>query len=143
MTKTFTSKAGLALAAAAAISLCVPAVVEAAPTGDRRYASHARPAPRHHQPPPPRHGHYGGAGLGLVLGVVAISAIIAAESQARQPVVYVAPAPTYVEPPPVAQSFQPGYWYFCQEANAYYPYVQQCPGPWQQVIPQPPAPGSN
>jgi hypothetical protein len=27
------------------------------------------------------------------------------------------------------------YWYFCGEANAYYPYVAECPGGWQQVAP--------
>lgn len=30
-------------------------------------------------------------------------------------------------------------WYFCAAANAYYPYVKDCPGGWQQVQPQPPA----
>lgn len=29
-------------------------------------------------------------------------------------------------------------WYFCAAANAYYPYVKDCPGGWQQVQPQPP-----
>lgn len=153
MTRTINVNAGLALVAAAAISMCVPQVVVAAPRDARNranlasHSSHARPTPRHHHPAPPaRHGHHGGAALGLLLGVVTIGAIIAAESQAREPVVYAAPTPTYVEPAPVVQPmqpFQPGYWYFCREANAYYPYVQQCPGPWQQVVPQPPAPGSN
>jgi hypothetical protein len=32
---------------------------------------------------------------------------------------------------------QPGYWYYCQEAKAYYPYVQQCAGGWQRVNPTP------
>ena len=31
-----------------------------------------------------------------------------------------------------------GYWYYCAEANAYYPYVRQCAGVWQRVVPQPP-----
>lgn len=34
-----------------------------------------------------------------------------------------------------------GYWYYCPEARAYYPYVQQCAGGWQRVVPQPPPPG--
>ena len=29
-----------------------------------------------------------------------------------------------------------GYWYYCPQLGAYYPYVQQCPGPWQRVLPQ-------
>ncbi len=33
------------------------------------------------------------------------------------------------------------YWYYCADANAYYPYVKECPGGWQRVAPQPP-PGS-
>ena len=30
------------------------------------------------------------------------------------------------------------YWYYCNESQAYYPYVNQCAGPWQRVSPQPP-----
>jgi len=33
---------------------------------------------------------------------------------------------------------QGSYWYFCAEANGYYPYVKECPGGWQRVSPQPP-----
>ena len=32
-----------------------------------------------------------------------------------------------------------GWWYFCRESNAYYPYVKHCPGGWEKVRPQPPA----
>jgi hypothetical protein len=46
---------------------------------------------------------------------------------------YYSPPPTYIEQAPT-----PDYWYFCPEANAYYPYVQACPGGWQPVLPQPP-----
>src|SRR6266404_1473315 len=28
-------------------------------------------------------------------------------------------------------------WYFCRSSNAYYPYVQKCPLPWEEVPPQP------
>ena len=48
-----------------------------------------------------------------------------------------APPPVYIEQQ-AAQVMEPGYWYYCNEAQAYYPYVQQCPGPWQKVAPQPP-----
>jgi hypothetical protein len=57
---------------------------------------------------------------------------------------YVSP-PVVIQPaqPPVViqQPPQPQYWYFCKEANGYYPYVQQCPSAWMQVLPQamPPA----
>jgi len=49
-------------------------------------------------------------------------------------------APTYVEQysgqiaPP-----QSSYWYYCSSSNAYYPYVRDCPGGWQQVAPRPPS----
>jgi hypothetical protein len=52
-------------------------------------------------------------------------------------VVPAAPPPVYVERP-AAVVMEPGYWYYCNEAQAYYPHVQQCPGPWQKVAPQAP-----
>lgn len=51
------------------------------------------------------------------------------------PPVTVHPAPTtYIqqEPTPPAD----GYWYYCEKAKAYYPYVKDCPGGWMQVVPQ-------
>lgn len=55
-------------------------------------------------------------------------------SYAAPPVV--APSvPEYIEPAPQ------GYWYYCQSAGAYYPYVTDCPGGWIQVVPQPAPPG--
>jgi len=35
---------------------------------------------------------------------------------------------------------QPLYWAYCQSPEGYYPYVQDCPGGWQAVVPTPPAP---
>jgi len=51
----------------------------------------------------------------------------------EQPEVYVQPVP---------QETQPGYWYFCKESQAYYPYVKQCPGGWMKVVPTPPEPST-
>ena len=65
------------------------------------------------------------------------------------------PLPYYYYPPVVAIPSSPpvyiersdeeaapgqsqGYWYYCAEAQAYYPYVRQCAGEWQRVLPQPP-----
>ena len=31
-----------------------------------------------------------------------------------------------------------GYWYYCAAAAAYYPYVQNCPGGWELVLPTAP-----
>ena len=54
------------------------------------------------------------------------------------PQVYVQPAPqTSVQPPPAQPPAQPS-WYYCENPQGYYPYVQQCPGGWQPVAPTPP-----
>ncbi len=49
--------------------------------------------------------------------------------------------PPYGEPPVYGQpETQPQYyWYYCQDPQGYYPYVQQCPGGWQTVVPPPSA----
>jgi hypothetical protein len=64
-----------------------------------------------------------------------------------------APYPYYAAPPVVVQSGPTeyiqqapaappqAYWYYCQNARAYYPYVKECPGGWMQVVPQPSQPG--
>lgn len=61
----------------------------------------------------------------------------------RQPTIYVEQVPTVPPAPvPVAPAVNPqpvNYWYYCQAAQAYYPYVKQCPGGWVKVLPQPPA----
>lgn len=65
---------------------------------------------------------------------------------ARAPVIYAPPvvvsrpAPVYIEQPPVAVApARTGWWYFCDSAGAYHPYVRDCPGGWRQVAPQLPA----
>ena len=51
------------------------------------------------------------------------------------PPVVMAPSPQVsVEPSPLP----PQYWYYCDAAQAYYPYVQECPGEWRPVLPTPP-----
>jgi hypothetical protein len=66
------------------------------------------------------------------------------------PPIVVGPPATYVSPPTVVQQAPPAdspapqpeqYWYYCQESQAYYPYVKQCPHGWMKVVPQaqPPA----
>jgi hypothetical protein len=64
------------------------------------------------------------------------------------PAVVTAPAspPVYIEQNPPVESQAPtqssgSYWYYCRDSQSYYPYVQQCASPWQQVVPQsaPPA----
>lgn len=59
------------------------------------------------------------------------------------PVVVERQAPVYIEQsPPVAAPPAPApapenYWYYCAAAKGYYPYVNECPGGWQRVQPQP------
>ena len=56
--------------------------------------------------------------------------------------VVVVPQPqTYIQQDapaaPAAPAPQAGYWYYCADAQAYYPYVKECPAGWQRVTPQP------
>lgn len=30
------------------------------------------------------------------------------------------------------------YWYHCDKPDGYYPYIKECPGGWQKVVPTPP-----
>ena len=58
------------------------------------------------------------------------------------PVVVQQQSPVYVEQysqpaPSVQQSAPAGYWYYCADSRAYYPYVKECATAWQRVAPQP------
>ena len=64
-------------------------------------------------------------------------------SPAYAPPVYAAPPsapapayapPVYAAPPPPPPA--PAYWYYCQSAGSYYPYVSACPGGWLTVVPR-------
>ena len=61
-------------------------------------------------------------------------------SPAYYPPAAVAQQPVYVEQqpaPPAQQQSAVGYWYYCANPGAYYPYVKECPAGWQRVAPQP------
>lgn len=50
-------------------------------------------------------------------------------------------APVVVESQPqtyIQQSPASSYWYYCEDARAYYPYVKECPAGWLTVAPQAP-----
>jgi len=102
------------------------------------------------------HRHYGGHGhyrphVGLYFGVPAFAgyyggyygyprysyppAVGPAYPYYSAPAYY--PPSTYIEQPgPVAgQGGSGGYWYYCRDSQAYYPYVRQCPSAWEQVVP--------
>lgn len=44
---------------------------------------------------------------------------------------------SYIEPSSPAPPSS--YWYYCEDARAYYPYVRECPAGWLTVVPQTPA----
>lgn len=46
--------------------------------------------------------------------------------------------PVYIEQGQAAAPDPQAYWYYCRESQTYYPYVKECAGPWQRVVPQPP-----
>lgn len=54
------------------------------------------------------------------------------------PVVVVPSQPAEPAPPPAQQ-----YWYYCDSAKAYYPYVSTCPGGWRKVPATPPDAGQH
>jgi hypothetical protein len=55
------------------------------------------------------------------------------------PAVYVPAQPTtYIEQSGAPASDSAGWWYYCDTARGYYPYVKECPSGWQRVPPAPP-----
>lgn len=51
-----------------------------------------------------------------------------------QPPVYIEQDSPQQAPVPQASN----YWYHCDNPNGYYPYIKECPGGWQKVVPTPP-----
>jgi hypothetical protein len=60
---------------------------------------------------------------------------------------YPYPAPPVVVVPQPTQVYvqrnqqESGYWYYCQNPQGYYPYVNSCPGGWMKVVPETVPPG--
>lgn len=64
------------------------------------------------------------------------------------------PPPYWSSPPVIVHSAPPiyierdaagaapdddaNYWYHCKRPEGYYPYIKECPGGWQKVVPTPP-----
>ncbi len=89
---------------------------------------------------PKRHGHFVHRRHSTVfIGVPLFAPLYA-------PIPYFPPRPAaptvYIEQAsePQGPAQEQSYWYYCAEAKAYYPYVSDCPGGWQQVVPQPSPP---
>lgn len=54
------------------------------------------------------------------------------------PPVYIERGDAQIAPAPQAQAGQSASaWYFCRNPEGYYPYVKDCPTPWEKVAPQP------
>lgn len=90
-------------------------------------------------PPPPRGYRWIGVGPDFLLVAIA-TGIIAEVLIHGQPVVS---APATTLPQAAAGGSAPqaaGFWYYCESANAFYPYVSQCPGGWRTVPATPPPP---
>jgi len=48
--------------------------------------------------------------------------------------------PVYIEQSapaagPAPSQSSTAYWYYCRDSQTYYPYVQSCASPWQEVVP--------
>jgi hypothetical protein len=57
-----------------------------------------------------------------------------------QPVAYPAQPVTYIEQGAAPAAEPVHWWYYCESARAYYPYVRECPAGWQRVPALPPPP---
>jgi hypothetical protein len=58
---------------------------------------------------------------------------------AAAPPVYYGPPPVIVPPPAYTSpsaAAESDYWYYCEGARAFYPYVRSCPGGWMRVVPE-------
>jgi hypothetical protein len=61
----------------------------------------------------------------------------AAEQPERQSAIQVAPQITPQAPEATPHSVPAAYWYYCRHPSGYYPYVKQCYGRWERVMPRP------
>ncbi len=84
-------------------------------------------------------GGWGWWGLGLGLGLGLDALYYGYPGYPYVPPVVIVDQPVVLAPPEgPAVALPPGppataSWYYCASAQGYYPYVSQCPEPWQQV----------
>jgi hypothetical protein len=83
------------------------------------------------------HGHGSRLSLGLHIGLPLAVYPYAYPHYAPMRVIVQQQPTIYIEQPQPQQSHAAGYWYYCADARAYYPYVRECPAGWQRVAPQP------
>ena len=123
------------------------------PTGPGAAPGHGHgpslaPGPGHGPSYAPSHGPGGGVGYGIALGVPFFGPGYYADPYPfysypdpayGYPGLGVAPSGEYIEQGVPQEALTPdGYWYYCADSNAYYPYVTDCPAGWQRVPAQPP-----
>lgn len=83
---------------------------------------------------PPRGHHWVSIGADYLLIAIATGIVVDVLTSPR---VVVVPAPSAgASAPPAAAVF----YYFCESANAYYPYVTHCPEGWRALPSTPPGP---
>ena len=111
-----------------AVLLVISAVPGHADRGGHGYKGHGHGGHGHRGHWHKRHGHQGPRVFISPRVVVPFGAYW----EPYPPVVMAPPPQVFVEPTP------PQYWYYCDAAQAYYPYVQECPGAWRPVWPTPP-----
>ena len=98
-----------------------------------------------------RGGHAGGVHPRVGIGVIVAAPVFApwysyapyySSPYYTYPPAYAAPyiPPVYIEQSPAPAAPEQQYWYYCPGSTTYYPYVEDCPGGWLQVAPQPPPP---
>ncbi len=115
---------------------CVLATINSEPAQANGRSYNFR-GPFHHG-----HHHWVRPRVGVYIGAPIVAAPLGYYGYWGPSYYYPAPpaAVEYVEREPAAapQAAQPQHWwYYCQGSAAYYPYVNECPGGWQRVAPQP------
>jgi hypothetical protein len=98
-------------------------------TGFARHGHITRPKPHGHFS---RHRH-SGVFIGIPIFAPLVAPLPYYPARPAAPTVYIEQASEPQDP-----AREQSYWYYCADAKAYYPYVSDCPGGWQQVVPQPP-----
>lgn len=59
----------------------------------------------------------------------------------REPIIVQQPSSEYEYVQRDSRPDDQTFWYYCSDANAYYPYVKKCPSRWMKVVP--PDPGDQ
>ena len=123
--------ASLAVVAVFALGIVADSWAGGRGRGSGRSHSGSRPGIAHHH-----HPHFVGRPLFLGVPLVLPGAYY---YYPPPPPYYNPPAPVYIEQYPGTPSPQTRDWFYCPNKGAYYPYVKDCPGGWQRVLPQQPA----